>query len=198
MRKIMMAAALTLAAFSAQAASTPEDAVKTLDGALLAAMKAGKAAGPQGRATIVGPVLDDVFDLPEMARLTLGSAAKTLSPEQMAALATAFREFSVANYAANFDTYSGERFEQDPPRPSGNTTIVPTRLIPADGSQAVELDYVLRQVGGAWKITDVLAEGGASQAAANRADFKPILTKNGFDGLMAALTAKTKALAAPK
>jgi len=133
-----------------------------------------------------------------MARLTLGSIAKTLTPDQMTILAKAFRDYSVANYAANFDGFSGERFDQSPPRQNGTLTVIPTRLVPPNDGRPVQLDYVVHQVDGQWKISDVLAEGGASQAASNRADFKPILTSQGFDALISAINAKTKTLSQQK
>lgn len=180
----------------AVAAPAPQDIVKSLDDALLAAMKAGKPAGFLGRAAVIAPVIDQVFDLTEMTRLTLGSAGKALNPDQMARLVAAFRQFSVASYAKNFDSFSGEEFQIDAPRPGGSGVIVvPTHLIPGDGSQPVELDYVLKVSADQWKITDVLAEGAVSQMAARRAEFSGILRKDGPDALANALESKTKALA---
>ena len=180
----------------AVAALSPQDVVKSLDDALLAAMKAGKPAGFQGRAAVIAPVIDQAFDLAEMTRLTLGSAGKALTPEQMARLVAAFRQFSIASYAKNFDSFSGEQFQIDAARSGGTgVVVVPTHLIPGDGSLPVELDYVLKVSDDQWKITDVLAEGAVSQMAARRAEFSGILRKDGPDALANALESKTKALA---
>ena len=181
----------------AGAAESPVQVVQALDDGLMTMMKAGQKAGFQGRAAIMAPVLDQVFDLPEMTRLTLGSAAKSLSPDQTARLVDAFRRFSVASYAKNFDAFNGEHFEMGDPRSGGlGVVVVPTHLVPGDGAQPVELDYVLKVSGDQWKITDVLAEGAVSQMASRRSEFTGILRKDGPDALIAALTAKTKALAA--
>ena len=181
----------------AWAAPAPQDVVKVLDDALLAAMKAGQTAGFAGRAQLIELAIDQTFDLVEMTRLTLGSAGKSLSPDQMEKLVAAFRRFSIANYAKNFDSFAGEHFDMDSAHSGGaGAIVVPTHLVPGDGSQPVELDYVLKVSGEQWRITDVLAEGAVSQMAARRAEFSGILRKDGPDALIAALDGKTKALGA--
>ena len=199
MRKVLLALVLAAWAGQAMAAPSPQDMVKSLDDALLAAMKGGKAAGFKGRAAVIEPVIDQVFDLPEMTRLTLGSAGKALTPEQTARMVESFRLFSIASYAKNFDSFTGEHFEMGEPRPGGaGAIVVPTQLYPGDGSQPVELDYVLKVSGDQWKVTDVLAEGAVSQMAARRVEFGTILRKDGPDALIKALDAKTKALASDR
>ena len=195
MRKIVLLGLLLAWAGQAWAASEPQDVVKKLDDGLITMMKAGPAAGFAGRAAVIGPVLDQVVDLAEMTRLTLGAAGRNVTPEQMDKVVAAFRRFSVANYARNFDSFGGEKFEQDAPRSGGaGVMVVPTKLIPGDGSAPVELDYVLKVSGDQWKITDVLADGAISQMAARRSEFTGILRKDGVDGLVNALDARTKAL----
>jgi phospholipid transport system substrate-binding protein len=194
---LAMVGQMIVGAIEVRAAGLPQDAVMSLDDALIAAMKAGKAAGFSGRAALLEPAIDRSFDVIEMTRLTLGSAGKSLLPEQMAKIAEAFRKFTIASYARNFDGFGGERFELEAARPAGpHALVVPSRLIPGDGAQPVQLDYVLKESGDKWKITDVLAEGAVSQMAARRAEFTEILRRDGVDGLIAALDSKTKALAA--
>ena len=199
MLKVVLTVLFVALAGNAFAAGPPEAAVKSFDDALIAAMKAGAAAGFQGRAQVIEPVVDQVFDMPEMTRLTLGSAGKTLAPEQLSKIADAFRRFTVASYAKNFSSYSGERFEVDAPRPGGvGAIVVPSRLISADGAQPVQMDYVMKGGDGQWRVTDVLAEGAVSQMAARRSEFTAILRKDGPDALVASLEAKTKALASER
>ena len=195
MRKIVLAVFLWISAISAGFAEQAQDLAKAFDDALLAAMKAGKDAGIQGRSAVIAPAVDKDFDLTEMTRLVLGSAGKALTPEDIARIAAAFRAYTVANYARNFDGFSGERFETDASRPAGAAAVVvPSRLIPADGSTPVELDFVMKGGPDHWRIVDVLAEGAVSQMAAKRVEFVPILRKDGVDGLVASLDAKTKIL----
>lgn len=197
MRKIAVIASVLAGLFVHGAAwaaeHKPTDQIKDFDDALLASMKAGKAAGMDGRSAIMAPVIDRVFDMPEMTRLSLGSSAKTLSEDQTKQLVAAFRTFTIASYAGNFDAFEGERFEIADPRPeSKDRVVVPTKLTPGDGSAPVMLDYVMRDVGGDWRVIDILAEGAVSQMGARRAEFVTILRRNGFDGLLAAIAKKTQ------
>lgn len=204
MRKIAVIGAALLAIFiqglipgaTHAADRLPADQIKDFDDALLASMKAGKAAGMSGRSAILAPVIDRVFDMPEMTRLSLGSSAKTLSDDQTKALEAAFRQYTIASYAGNFDEFGGDRFQIDAARPGENgRMVVHTSLIPGDGTVPVMLDYVMREVGGQWRVIDILAEGAVSQMAARRAEFVTILRRDGFDGLMAAIAKKTQAAA---
>jgi phospholipid transport system substrate-binding protein len=114
----------------------------------------------------------------------------------MARITVSFRAYTIANYAKNFDGFSGEKFEIDEPRSGGATAIVvPTRMVSTDGAVPVELDYVMKGGPDHWRITDVLADGSVSPMAAKRAELVPVLKKDGADGLIAALDARTKAMA---
>ncbi len=195
MRQFVLAVFLWIATLSSGHAETPQDTVKGFNDALITAMKAGKAAGIQGRIALIGAAVDKAFDLPEMTRLVLGSAGKTLPPEDVTRIAESFRAYTVASYAKNFDGFSGEHFDIDEPRQGGGAAIVvPSRLIASDGALPVELDFVMKAAPDHWRVTDVLADGAVSQMAAKRAEFVPILRKDGADGLVAALDAKTKSL----
>ena len=204
MRKIAVIIAFVAGLF-AQGAGTfpayaadrqPVDQIKDFDDGLLASMKAGKAAGMDGRSAVLAPVIDRVFDMPEMTRLSLGSSAKTLTDDQTKSLIDAFRKYTIASYAGNFDEFGGEKFEVGEPRPGvGDRVVVPTKLIPGDGTAPVSLDYVMHQTGGQWRVIDILAEGAVSQMAARRAEFVTVLRHDGFDGLLAAIAKKTQAAA---
>src|SRR6185437_3079330 len=107
-----------------------------------------------------------------------------------------FSDFSIATYASQFDDFSGERFQVDPkavPAP-GNDVMVKTKLIPSNG-EPVQLDYLLRQEQGDWRIIDVFLSGTISQLAARRSEFSGILREQGAPGLIAVLKQKTKAMA---
>ncbi len=183
----------------AQAAEPPREVIVTFYDTLLSVMKRGAALGFKGRVDALTPAVDTAFDMSDMARLTLGASAKTLSADQFARFTEAFRRYTIANYAANFDSYEGQRFEVGEPRPGfDGSAVVPSKLVPGDGSAPVELDYVMRDVGGHWGITDVLAEGSVSQVAMRRSEFVSVLRREGFDGLLRTIDSKTRALAVPK
>jgi phospholipid transport system substrate-binding protein len=117
-----------------------------------------------------------------------------LPPEQQAALTDAFRRYTIASYVANFDAYSGERFELMPTITTvGNDRVVQTRIVSASG-QAHALAYVMRQTAGGWRIVDVLADGSVSRVAAQRSEVRSVLADGGGPGLLVSLRRKTAEL----
>jgi len=199
MRKLLLALLMILVVgvAPAKAAETPAEVIQAFYDQLLAVMKNGKQLGFKGRVGQLAPAVDKAFDMPEMTRLTLGSAGKILTPEQMSQLTEAFRNYTFANYAANFDDFGGERFEIGQPRPQTNgTVVVPSKLTPGDGTPPVALDYVMRDDGGKWGITDILMEGAVSQVAMRRSEFVSVLRREGFPRLLETIEKKTEALGA--
>jgi phospholipid transport system substrate-binding protein len=95
---------------------------------------------------------------------------------------------TTATYASRFDGFSGERFEvlQTVDRPNGDK-IVMTRIVPSDG-KPVQLNYLMRNIGGEWKIIDVYLNGTISELASRRAEFGSILKSGGPNALVSALT----------
>lgn len=183
-------------AWAAAAASTPSATLSNFYDLLLAVMKEGPKLGFEGRSRKLTPALTQAFDLPLMTRLVVGLQWPSLSPDEQRQLVAAFTEFSVATYASQFDDYSGEKFQVDPktaPAP-GNDVVVRTKLIQSNGDP-VQLDYLLRQEPGDWRIIDVFLSGTISQLAARRSEFTGILREQGAPGLIAVLKERTKALA---
>ena len=192
------AAALTGAwrAGESRAATMPAGTLNSFYDTLLAVMKEGPKLGFAGRRQKLAPALTQAFDLPLMTRLVVGLPWPSLSAADQKELVAAFSDFSIATYANQFDDFSGERFEVDPkaaPAP-GNDVIVKTRLIQSNG-EPVQLDYLLRQEQGDWRIIDVFLSGTISQLAARRSEFSGILREQGARGLIAVLKEKTRALA---
>ena len=190
------AVALSLHALQSQAATGPTGTLSTFYDVLLSVMKEGQKLGFEGRRQKLAPAVTQAFDLPLMTRLVVGLQWPNLPADAQKQLVAAFTDFSVATYASQFDDFSGERFVIDPntaPAP-GNDVIVQTKLIQSSGVP-VQLNYLLRQEQGSWRIIDVFLEGTISQLAARRSEFSAILRDQGASGLIAVLKEKTKALA---
>ncbi|GAO40247.1 hypothetical protein SCH01S_45_00900 [Sphingomonas changbaiensis NBRC 104936] len=186
-----LSVALLAPAASAQTSDPAQATVKALDDGLLGIMKAGKSAGVAGRAARIAPVIDRSFDLPLMTRLTVGSAWTKFSAAEQSALVAAFRRLTIAQYAKNFDGYSGETFTIAPQVDArGGDRLVRTTLN-SSGSAPVPIAYRLRQTNG-WRIIDVFYKNSISQLATRRSDFAGVLASGGAK----ALTAHLNALAA--
>lgn len=171
----------------AQASDPAAAAVAALDNGLLTIMHAGAGAGQAGRARQIAPVIDRVFNLPLMARLSVGPAWNSFAAHDQQALIAAFRTMTVAQYARNFDGWSGERFTLAPQVDVRGTDRLVRTTLTSPGGSAEMLDYRLRQDGGAWKIIDVYYRNAISQLATRRSDFAAVVAKGGAAALIAHL-----------
>lgn len=182
----------------ARAEQTPAQAVvATLYDELLAVMKAADALGYAGRRDRLDPVIVEVYDLPTIARGSIGRAWKTLAPGQRKRLIAAMRRLTVATYAARFDGYAGESFRilSETPGPRG-TVLVATEIVKSTG-EPVRLNYLLRPTKTrGWQIVDVYLKGVYSELALKRAEYGAVIKREGFDGLVAAIERKADAFAA--
>jgi phospholipid transport system substrate-binding protein len=168
--------------------------VEQLHAGLISIMKAGKTASFRQRYEMIAPVIGRTFDLEAILRQVVGPRWALLPADQQAALADAFRRYTIASYVANFDTYAGQRFDTAPVvRAVGNDRVVETRIASPDG-RVHALDYVMRQEGGGWKVVDVLAEGSISRVASQRSEMRSLLADGGGAGLLVNLRQKTAEL----
>jgi len=176
----------------AVSAADPSTVINDLNGSLLAVMQNAQKLGYKGRYAALEPVVRQVFDVPYMTRIAVGSGWSTLSAEQQAQLTDAFRKFITATYARRFDGYSGEKFVTDGAKPLGDSTLVATRLIKSDGEPVV-LNYLTRQDqnhDGNWQVVDVYLTGTISEMAARRSEFASVFRRSGYDGLLQILQQK--------
>ena len=168
--------------------------VEQLHAGLLTIMNAGKAAPFRQRYESIAPVIGRTFDLGAILRQVIGPRLATLPADQQTALADAFRRYTIASYVANFDTYSGQRFEIAPTvRSVGSDRVVETRIA-LSGGRAHMMDYVMRQNAGGWRVVDVLADGAISRVASQRSEMRSLLADGGGVGLLVSLRQKTAEL----
>jgi phospholipid transport system substrate-binding protein len=187
---------LVLGAAPARAAG-PADVVDAFYGTLLDVMKNADTLKFEGRYQKLKPAIEQAFDLPLMTRLTVGPPWQNVPAEQQQRLVQAFENFTVATYADRFNGYSGEKFVVEPQTQQANSgTIVRTQLIKSDG-EPVQLNYLMRQSSGAWKIIDVFLSGTVSELASRRSEFSSVLRRDGADGLVRLLEQRAAALKKP-
>src|SRR5262245_45258385 len=170
--------------------------VSRLDDTLIEVMKDGQRLGYEGRFQRLQPVMQQAFALDSMAEKSLGQRWKDLSEADRATLRQLFGEFTVANYAANFDRFTGLRFDILGEEASTNgTTLVKTKVV-SPGTEDVPLTYRLQQIDGAWKIIDVFLKGTVSELALRRADYSSVLERDSFAALTTVVRGKIADLAA--
>jgi len=165
----------------AQSSDPAAATVQNFYDALTASMKSGGT--PKSRYEKLKPAIDQAFDISGMTALSVGPTWPSISPADQKALITAFDRMTVANYARNFDSYSGEKFTVDPAvAERGSDKFVKSTLQPASGD-AIPFNYRMHQVDGAWKIEDIYLNGNISQLAQKRSDFGATLQASGPQGL---------------
>jgi phospholipid transport system substrate-binding protein len=158
----------------AQPATDPAAPIQTLDAALIAAMKSAKTTSFQARAAALAPAIDAAFDLPGILKSAVGLQWPSIPAAQQTLLLAAFRNFTIASYAGNFNSYDGQTITiVPPPRQVGADEIVQTTIV-ADGVTN-RIDYQMRPIDGAWKAQDVLLDGTISNVAVQRSDFRKLL-----------------------
>ena len=194
LRLALASIALALGLGRAAVASEVTTPVEQLHAGLMGIMKAGKTATFRQRYETIAPVISRTFDLEAILRQVIGPRWASLPADQQAALADAFRRYTIASYVANFDSYSGQRFEIVPAvRAVGNDRVVETRIALPGGREHV-LDYVMRQESAGWKVVDVLADGAISRVASQRSEMRSLLAEGGGAGLLVSLRQKTAEL----
>jgi phospholipid transport system substrate-binding protein len=187
---IAVGAVVAIAAPAAAQTADPARApVQTLDDALIGIMKGGSSLGTQGRIAKIGPVVDQTFDIPLITRLSVGPDWVKVAPADQTALVSAMRRMTVAQYAANFSSWSGHSFAIDPRiETRGADKLVRTTLT-APKEDSVPIAYRLRQTGGKWRVIDVYYRNAISQLATRRADFASVFAKGGAKALISHLDA---------
>jgi phospholipid transport system substrate-binding protein len=188
------ASALLAGAAYAQASDPAASKIESFDAAVIKTLQAGKAAGAAGRAKVVGPAVEQTFDLAFMTRVAVGSDWTKMSADDQASLEKAYSRYAVANWAKNFDSYSGQKLELDGSvQDRGADKFVKTKLT-GPGMTPVSLGYRMRDTGSGWKVIDVLYNGGISQLNAQRSDFASTLSSGGAKALIAKLDQLTDKL----
>jgi phospholipid transport system substrate-binding protein len=191
---VLLAGAAYAPASFAQASDPAAAKIESFDAAVIKTMQAGKAAGAAGRAKVVGPAVEQTFDLAYMTRVAVGADWTKMSPDDQAAVQKAYSRYAVANWAKNFDSYSGQKLELDgPAQDRGGDKLVKTKLT-GPGSSPVSLAYRMRDTGSGWKVIDVYYNGGISQIATQRSDFASSLSSGGAKALVTKLDAQTDKL----
>ncbi len=160
---------------------------------LLGTMKHAAALGVNGRFEKLKPAVEKCFDLETMLRVAAGAQWNGIPAAERAPLLAAFERKTVAEYASNFDGFSGEKFVVDPAaKPRGADKIVQSKLVAKD--QTVAFGYRMRKSGNEWKILDIYLNGTISQLAMQRSDFAASLKKGGAPALTKLLNAKADKL----
>jgi phospholipid transport system substrate-binding protein len=171
------------------APSGPTEVVRNFYGVLLDLMQHAAALGPKGRYQKLEPVVRGTFDVPFMARLSVGPTWMRLTVEEKRRAVQAYTRYIAAIYANRFDDYAGEQFQVLGEQQIKHGTLIKTHIIKSNG-EPVSINYIVHDNDIAWQIRDIYLSGAISELATRRSEFSAILRSNGIDGLIASLNKK--------
>ncbi len=183
-----MTGALAQAA-AIEATEKPAVVIQHFHAALLTVMKQADRLGFQGRYAKLEPEIRHTYDLPLVARLSIGRGWRHLSAGQRQQFVDVFSRLVIATYANRFDGYSGESFKYTSEQPLSHHRIVIHTLLVRPDDDAVQLDYILRRSHRGWRVINVIADG-VSDLALKRADYASVLKVQGFHALINKLKVK--------
>lgn len=185
-------AALLLQPLSARAAGE-EEAGKVVQSMANSVLKilADKSTSRQAREQLFAELLNKNFDVPTIARFTLGRAWNDSSPAQRDAYLAVFRQYIVKTYVVQLSQYTGEQFKVVKTEADGEGAVVHTMVTSPGGGNPVDIKWRMRTTDGAMKVRDVVIQN-ISMSLTQRNEFASVMQQrnNSVDGLTQALKDK--------
>lgn len=136
-------------------------------------------------------ILNRTFEVPLIARFTLGRFWRRISKQQRKEYIGLFEDFIVLAYTALFSNYSGESFTVGKVREVNKSDVLVQSELALKDRRKIVVFWRVRGKSD-FKIIDVIVEG-VSMVITQRDEFSAIIDQNGgkIDGLLAALRKKT-------
>lgn len=127
------------------------------------------------------------FDFRETGRRVLGQQWNSMNADQQKHFVDLFTRFLKDIYIDKIDEYSGQEILFVGQRIQGQRAEVRTVL--KDKQNSITVNYIVQLSGNTWMIYDVVAEG-ISLVRNYGEQFREILRKDGYDGLIKQIEAK--------
>lgn len=186
-----LAAGLMASSIAVAAAERPRDLVQSQAERVLASLVERRnefKANPATLESYVRSELEGSFDEEYSARLVLGRHGRGVPDAKVRAFARALTTNLMRRYGKamlEFDPNVKVRVLSETPMREGKLVRVATEIQRAAGSP-VPVDYMLRDVGGEWKVFDVLVEG-VSYVQTYRTQFEEQLRSQSLDQVIEGL-----------
>lgn len=139
-------------------------------------------------------ILNNSFDIPTIARFTLGRYWRVATPAEQQEFTRLIQKVILDKYADRLLEFSGDRYTINGARVLDNRdSLVNSTIFPSD-KPPVAFDWRLRKTGSGVKIIDMSVEG-ISMSVTHRTDFASVIEANGgkVSALIDALQDKEKA-----
>lgn len=188
---ISLMAMLICAALPAYAGA-PTEEIRTAIDQGIEILKSAKLDSSKQRAQVINQLREIVytrFDFEEMAKRSLGSHWRRLNPQQQKEFVSAFTELLETTYADKIDLYEGQQVEYIGENIDKNYAEVNTRVI-GKNRQTYTVDYKLHELGGKWRIYDVVAEN-ISLVNNYRSQFNRVVVNSSIEELIKRIRQKS-------
>src|ERR671910_1863327 len=173
-------------------AGAPTEEIRTAIDQGIEILKSAKLDTSKDRAPVIAQLREIVytrFDFEEMAKRSLGSHWRRLNPQQQKEFVSAFTELLETTYADKIDLYEGQQVDYIGETIDKNYAEVNTRVI-GKNRQTYTVDYKLHEVGGKWRIYDVIAEN-ISLVNNYRSQFNRVVVNSSIEELIKRIKQKS-------
>ena len=190
--KYLGALVFIVLAYTAPAqAANPQDFVQNMGDKAFASLSEEGLSQDQRTERFRG-LLNEAFDLPRIARFTLGRYWRTATDEEKTEFIALFEKFVTQAYSNRFQDMSGQKLNVINAREVSASQAMVLSEIEIPGKAPVKINWRVRSKDDAHKIVDVLVQG-ISMSVTQRDEFAAVIRKTGgkVDGLIKALRRKT-------
>lgn len=172
-------------------AANPEDFVKNMGDKAFASLSE-EGLSPEQRTERFRGLLNEAFDLPRIARFTLGRYWRTATDEEKTEFVELFEKFVIQAYSNRFRDMSGQRLNVINAREVSASQALVLSEIEIPGKAPVKINWRVRSKDDVHKIVDVMVQG-ISMSVTQRDEFAAVIRQTGgkVGGLIKALRRKT-------
>lgn len=154
----------------------------------------GDAHKVERRAKVMG-IIKKSFDFREMSRRVLGKTWKEISPGDQDHFTELMTKLLENVYIGKLESYSGQKIDYVGEKIKKNKALVSTTI--ENNNQKIPLHYILINTSSKWMVYDINIDG-VSLVKNYRQQFKSVLKREQFSGLVKELEQMNKDLAGEK
>lgn len=131
-------------------------------------------------------IFEDVVDVQWISKFVLGRYINSISKDDLETYEKYYNTFLVKSYIPNFKKYTGQKFKLlGVTEAKKDQYRIATEIIGQHNSP-IDIDYMVREENGTYKIFDIIAEN-VSLIATQRSEFSSVLGHQGIDYLISQL-----------
>lgn len=140
-------------------------------------------------------LLSQSFDLRFIGRFVLGRYWRSATPDQQNNYIALYGEYLLQTYSARLGGYAGESLTVIGARMANDKDFVVSTSLARPSGPPIAADWRVRVIDGQYRIIDIMIEG-ISLAITQRSEFASVVQRDGIDGLLTILRARTTKITA--